>query len=365
MIVSIKLSVSNGIPPVADWFAPHDQVYLGTNDLDVAAGGPVLIPSTNFVVQIGKVGEVYLLNRQHLGGYVNFSSDTNIVQEFLAYNQPYYIGQSPVYWKGPTNEFIYFWSFGMPLTAYSFDGSLIATNPVAVGSTVQTVPRVGGISLSANGSAAGSGILWGTEGSNNGVLHAYDATNVAHELWNSQQIAARDALGTYTKFCAPTIANGKVYVATCSSNLVVYGLLATPYQAWRQQNFTSAQLANSAISGDTAAPAGDGIPNLMKYAFDLNPFVAGTGGLPELTVQNVGGSNYLAISYTRVLFVTDISYTVQVSDDLATWNSGPSFTAQLGPPIDNGDGTQTVTVQDLVPIDSAAKRFIRVQISHP
>jgi hypothetical protein len=253
----------------------------------------------------------------------------------------------------------------MPLTAYSFNGSLIATNPIATGSTVETLGRVGGISLSANTNAPGSGILWGTEGSSGGTLHAYEANNVAHELWNSQQIPARDALGTFAKFCAPTVANGKVYAATFSSNLVVYGLLATPYQVWQQQNFTSAQLANSAISGDTAAPAGDGIPNLMKYALDLNPFVCGVGGLPVATIQSVSGSNYLAISYTRVLFDTDISYTVQVSNDLATWNSGPSFTAQLGPPLDNGDGTQTITVQDLVPVDSATKRFIRLQISHP
>ncbi|MGA2137775.1 MAG: hypothetical protein ABSH14_02835 [Verrucomicrobiia bacterium] len=361
----IKLSASNGTLAVADWFAPHDQGFLGSNDLDLGAGGPVVIPSTNLVVGIGKAGEVYLLNRHHLGGFVNFSSDTNIVQEFLAADQPYYVGQSPVYWKGPTNEFLYFWPHGMPLTAYSFNGSLIATNPIATGSTVETLGRVGGISLSANTNAPGSGILWGTEGSSGGTLHAYEANNVAHELWNSQQIPARDALGTFAKFCAPTVANGKVYAATFSSNLVVYGLLATPYQVWQQQNFTSAQLANSAISGDTAAPAGDGIPNLMKYALDLNPFVCGVGGLPVATIQSVSGSNYLAISYTRVLFDTDISYTVQVSNDLATWNSGPSFTAQLGPPLDNGDGTQTITVQDLVPVDSATKRFIRLQISHP
>ena len=361
----VKLSVSNGTLVVTDWFAPHDQTDLFTNDLDLAAGGPVVIPSTNVLIAIGKTGVAYLLDRQHLGGFVDFSSDTNIVQEFTVVSNAYFIGQCPVYWRGPTNEFLFFWTHGMVLSAYSFNGSLIATNPVATGSTVQNVGRVGGTSLSAHGNAPGSGIVWGTEGGNGGTLHAYDATNVAHELWNSQQIAARDALGIYTKFCAPTIANGKVYVATCSSNLMVYGLLATPYQVWRQQNFTSAQLTNSAISGDTAAPAGDGIPNLMKYAFDLNPFVAGAGGLPVATVQNVSGSNYLAISYTRVLFATDISYTVQVSDDLVTWNSGPAFTAQLGLPIDNGDGTQTITVQDLVPVDSATKRFIRIRISHP
>ena len=152
----LKLSVSNGTVAVADWFSPHDQGNMFTNDLDLGAGGPVVIPSTNLLVIIGKTGVVYLINRQHLGGYVNFSSDTNIVQEFMAVSStPYTIGQSPVYWKGPTTEFLYFWTHGMPVMQYSFNGSRIATTPVAVGSSTQTVDRVGGISLSANGKYIG------------------------------------------------------------------------------------------------------------------------------------------------------------------------------------------------------------------
>ncbi len=365
----IKLSVSNGTLAVADWFSPHDQATMFTNDWDLGAGGPLLIPSTNLLVIIGKTAEVYLINRQHLGGFVNSPSDTNIVQEFSPIPHASYVGQGPVYWNGPTNQFLFFWTHNMPLMAYSFNGVNIATNPVAVGSTTQSVDKVGGISLSANGSTPGSGILWGTEAGGGGTLHAYDATNVAHELWNSQQIAARDALGNnptnYTKFCAPTIVNGKVYVSTTSSNLVVYGLLGTPYQLWQQQNFTSAQLTNSAISGDDAMPAGDGIPNLMKYAFNLKAFVPGGNGLPVVAVQNISSLYYLTITYTQVLFDTDISYTVQVSSDMATWNSGPACTAQVGSPIDNGDGTQTITAQDLMPITSATNQFIRIQIGHP
>jgi hypothetical protein len=50
---------------------------------------------------------------------------------------------------------------------------------------------------------------------------------------------------------------------------------------------------------------------------------------------------------------------------MAIWNSGPAYTAQTGPPINNGDGTQTIAVQDLVPVNSATNQFIRVEISHP
>ena len=189
-------------------------------------------------------------------------------------------------------------------------------------------------------------------------------SNVAHELWNSQQNAARDALGSYVKFCAPTIANGKVYVSTSASNLVVYGLLTPPYQLWQQANFTPTELADPAISGDTADPDGDGIPNLAEYAFNTNPKTADLSGLPVMGTVNVGGSDYLALSYLQVLFNTDITCTVQVSGDLTTWNSGPGFTAVVST-VDNGDGTETITVRDTTPISSATKRFIRVHISRP
>ena len=91
----------------------------------------------------------------------------------------------------------------------------------------------GMLSLSANGGTAGTGILWATlsrAGDANhtpqpGILRAYDASNVTRELWNSQQNAARDALGNFSKFTPPTVANGKVYVASLSNKLVVYGLI--------------------------------------------------------------------------------------------------------------------------------------------
>jgi hypothetical protein len=77
--------------------------------------------------------------------------------------------------------------------------------------------------ISANGSSAG--IVWAHENSNPAVLHAYEAANLAHELYNSAQAAnGRDQFGAGNKFIAPVIADGKVFVGT-QSGVAVFGLL--------------------------------------------------------------------------------------------------------------------------------------------
>jgi hypothetical protein len=92
----------------------------------------------------------------------------------------------------------------------------------------------GGIlSISANANTYGSGILWASHPYNQdanhavvtGILRAYHASDLTRELWNSEQDSSRDHLGNFAKFCPPTIANGKVYMATFSGCLAVYGLL--------------------------------------------------------------------------------------------------------------------------------------------
>ena len=91
------------------------------------------------------------------------------------------------------------------------------------------------LSLSADQSRPGTGILWAShptkEDANHGVvdgtLRALDATDLKRELWNSDQaVGQRDVLGTIAKFSVPTVANGRVYAATFSNKVVVYGLLA-------------------------------------------------------------------------------------------------------------------------------------------
>ena len=91
----------------------------------------------------------------------------------------------------------------------------------------------GGIlSVSANGNTTGTGIVWASHPLSSanqavvpGILDAYDASDLTKELWNSKQNEGRDDVGNFAKFCPPTIANGKVYMATFSGKVIVYGLL--------------------------------------------------------------------------------------------------------------------------------------------
>ncbi len=136
------------------------------------------------------------------------------------------------------------------------------------------------------------------------------------------------------------------------------------FSGWQSQYFTAAELQNPAISGPNAAPAGDGISNLLKYALGLNPKTSGVAGLPQVSTTRVGGQNYLTLTYTKVLAATDLTYTVEAGDDLQTWSSGTDTTAVVST-TNNADGqTQTVVVRDLT-ATSANKRFLHLKVTSP
>jgi hypothetical protein len=138
----------------------------------------------------------------------------------------------------------------------------------------------------------------------------------------------------------------------------------TPYQAWQNAMFTSAELANPAIGGDEATPAGDGISNLMKYALDLSPWVDGVSGLPVGGVLVTGSGTYLTLTYIQVLSATDISYIPQVSSDLQTWTSGAGSIIATGTTANPGGTTETVTVQSANPVSNGAQ-FMRLEVTGP
>ena len=131
-----------------------------------------------------------------------------------------------------------------------------------------------------------------------------------------------------------------------------------PIDAWRFSKFTAAELADPLQSGDLADFEKDGIPNLHEYAFGLEPKTPDTGGLPAVFIQPGGA---LAITYTHVKSAVDITYTVEVSNDLATWHSGASFTALLGT-VDHG-ATETLKYGSLLPTDPSKRQFMRVRIT--
>jgi PKD repeat protein len=234
----LKLTRSGGILGLSSWFAPFNWSSLNASDADLGSGGILLIPGTSLLLSGGKGGVLYLVNKDNMGGVSLGTSDTNIVQSWSLGSHQIHGG--PAWWDAPDGSYAYVWAASADhLRQYKFDrvtGRFLTTTPYAQSVTVGGNGQPGAIlALSANGSIAGSGIIWAaintTSSANQavvaGTLHAYSAQNVANELWNSDMVSSRDALGTFAKFVAPTVANGKVYMATFSNRLNVYGLLVS------------------------------------------------------------------------------------------------------------------------------------------
>ncbi len=137
---------------------------------------------------------------------------------------------------------------------------------------------------------------------------------------------------------------------------------ATPYASWQGSHFTAAELGNPAISGDNADPDGDGVVNLLEYALGLDPRTPGRAGLPMVSRTTVGSSSYLTLTYTKVKADTDLTYVVEVSGDLQTWNSGSAYTTDVST-VDQGT-TQQVTTRDRTPVTAGARRFMRLRVAH-
>jgi hypothetical protein len=231
---------------IRSWFTPYNWQDLEWNDLDLGSAGLLLVPGTHLAISGGKGGWLYVVDRDDMGGLSDRGRDDNVVQTF-ALNDPHHLHGSPVYWEGPDGPMVYAWAEedylkGFPLlepayqpgsTVLDVDHMQISLIRAPAGKPFREMP--GGIlSVSADGNRAGSGIIWASlpvSGDANqevrpGVLRAFDATDLTRELWNSRTDEARDDCGDFAKFNYPTIANGKVYMASFSNQLCVYGLLA-------------------------------------------------------------------------------------------------------------------------------------------
>ena len=256
----LKLSTSGGLA-LADYFTPFNYDLLNQGDLDVGSAGVALLPDEagssqhpHLMVGAGKEGRIYLLDRDNLGR-IQAGSDSQIVQSISGAIGPVF--GNPAYF----NKTIYFCGSSDNLKAFPVSGGRMAENPSSQSAAKFGFPGCVP-TISANGAAGG--IVWILESS--GMLHAYDASNLANELFNSNQNKARDALGATVKFSVPTVVNGKVYVGTQSS-LAVYGLLSA----------VATSIANAA-SGDVSAIAPGSIASM--YGSGLAPSVGIANGFP-------------------------------------------------------------------------------------
>ncbi|MEO6740741.1 MAG: S8 family serine peptidase [Chthoniobacteraceae bacterium] len=156
-----------------------------------------------------------------------------------------------------------------------------------------------------------------------------------------------------------TLAPDAAYLFGTASSATVT-IKDKPMDAWRFSKFTTAELSDPLLSGDLADFEKDGIVNLHEYAFGLEPKTSDTGGLPIVSIESGGA---LAIAYTHVKGATDITYIVEVSNDLAMWNFGAGYTSVIGA-VDHG-ATETVKVGSLLAPDPMGWQFMRVRITRP
>ena len=182
----------------------------------------------------------------------------------------------PAYW----NQNIYIWTAGDSLKQFSLTNGLLSPTPVATG-LYTTITGLGSTpSISANGN--NNGILWVVDSSiTPEVLFAVDATNVATMLYSSASNPARDSAGPKVKYSLPTIANGKVYVAS-ASQINVYGIAPQP-------GFSLSATASS-VTVAAGSSASDTINILPVYGFS-GRVVLSTSNLPAgLTASFVAGN---------------------------------------------------------------------------
>jgi uncharacterized repeat protein (TIGR03806 family) len=220
----MKLSTTGNRLAVADFFTPFNQVKMQAADADFGSGGPVLLPDEvgsadhpHLIVGGDKSSTMYLADRDNMGRY-NPTNNHQLVQQVSANIGS--IFSTPAYF----NYHLYYQGIGGVMKVFAISNGYITPEPASATKTsfrgFGTTP-----SISANGTS--NAIVWtiqsdGAVRHTPAILHAYNATNLAIELYNSSQLLERDNPGSAVKMTVPTVADGKVFVGA-QSNLAVFG----------------------------------------------------------------------------------------------------------------------------------------------
>lgn len=225
----VKLTTANTALKVADYFEPYDTVAESNSDLDLGSGGALVLPDLtdaagtirHLLVGAGKDHNIYVVDRDNMGKY-NSANNGNVYQQ-LSGALPDGAFSMPAYF----NNTVYYGGVGDSLRAFPIVAAKLSALPSSKSAATFAYPG-STPSVSANG--VNNAIVWAVESATTGaaVLRAYDAANLASELYDSTQAAnGRDYFGNGNKFITPLVVGGKVYVGT-PSGVAVFGLLGTP-----------------------------------------------------------------------------------------------------------------------------------------
>ena len=314
---SIPEQVINGTAPLPAGAWTHVAVTLSGNTGTLYVNGVVVGTNPAITLRPSSLGNT----TQNYIGESQFIADptfNGLVDELLLYNRALTPGEIASFASPPAAP--------AGLTATAGDGQVALAWSAVPGATGYRIKRAtvsGGPYTDIGSTVAPS---YSDASLNNGTTYFYIVTTARNvsESVNSAQISATPSY----------------------------------FAGWQQTWFTPAQLANASISGPDADANGDGVKNLLAYSFNISPWVSAANAMP--TAQVTGG--YLTMTFIRRKAPTDATYTVEVSGDLAAWNSGASFTTQTSvTSIDTS--TERVTVRDNI-LPTGQRRFIRVKVGY-
>jgi hypothetical protein len=221
----IKIATTGGLS-VADYFEMFDTVSETNADTDLGSGGAMVLPdlvdamghTRHLAVGAGKDSVLYVVDRDAMG---KWNASANLNYQDITGALGGLVFSMPAYF----NNTLYYGASGSKLKAFAIASARVSSTPSSSSSTSFGSP---GTTPSVSASGSANGIVWAVENSSPAVLHAYDATNLARELYNSTQAPnGRDAFGNGNKFITPMIASGHVYVGT-PTGVAAFGLLAPP-----------------------------------------------------------------------------------------------------------------------------------------
>lgn len=230
-LLQLGASASSPGLQVLGYFTPTDQDQDALHNNDFGSGGatvladlPVGSPITHLAIGGGKDGHLYVFNRDSLGGF----GDGMAWQELSAGTEVDLGTHGVIFSTGAIlNDTYYLAGVGGPLQAYTLDPSTARLSLSATSTTPSAGFEFPGATPSISADGTANGIVWLVDtsqfctaeapGCGPAVLYAYQASNIAHELWNSAS-SSGNAAGNAVKFAVPTVANGKVYVGTRGNN---------------------------------------------------------------------------------------------------------------------------------------------------
>jgi outer membrane protein assembly factor BamB len=219
----LKIATTNRQLAVADYFEMFNQAAENSTDGDLGSGGALVLPdltdgsgqTRHLAVGAGKDANIYVVDRDNMG---KFNSSANHIYREIQGALAGAIFSMPAYF----DKTVYYGAVGDSIKAFAISNAQLANTPASQTGNIFPYP---GATPSISANEASDAILWAVENSSNAVLHAYDASNLAKELYNSNQASGgRDQFGAGNKFITPTVANGKVYVGT-TNGVGVFGLL--------------------------------------------------------------------------------------------------------------------------------------------